>query len=197
MRDYVGQTYATGWSFCPVSLELVNFMKTDPRYDATIIDGKALKAAGASYTVGYQNTDYFMKKLAPLSKFRATSGEPALNWGYNTIEIRLADVLLMAAEAFNRSGNDTKAQTYLNRVRTRVLLSNKTSTGAALLQDIYDERRLELATEGVRFWDLQRTGKAATILAGQGYKTGKHEYLPIPQPEIDIMQGSFKQNPGY
>ena len=197
MRDYVGPTYGTGWSFCPVSLDLVNFMKTDPRFDATIIDGKALKASGASYTVGYQNTDYFIKKLAPLAKFKATSGEPALNWPYNTIEIRLADVLLMAAECFNRSGNDAKAQTYLNRVRTRVLLSNKTTTGATLLQDIYDERRMELATEGMRFWDLQRTGKAATVLAGQGYKTGKHEYLPIPQSEMDIMQGGFKQNTGY
>ena len=197
MRDYVGPTYGTGWSFCPVSLDLVNFMKTDPRFAATVIDGKALKAAGASYTAGYQNTDYFIKKYAPLAAFKATSGEPALNWGYNSIEIRLADVLLMAAECFNRSGNDAKAQTYLNRVRTRVLLPNKTTTGATLLQDLYDERRMELATEGMRFWDLIRTGKAATVLAGQGFKAGKHEYLPIPQSEIDIMQGAFKQNAGY
>lgn len=197
MRDFVGATYATGWSFCPVSLDLVNFMKNDPRFAETIIDGKALKAAGASYAAGYQNTDYFIKKYAPLAAFKATSGEPALNWGYNTKEIRLADVLLMAAECFNRSGNDAKAQTYLNRVRTRVALAAKTSTGAALLQDIYDERRLELATEGMRFWDLLRTGKAATVLAGQGFKAGKHELLPIPQSEIDIMQGAFKQNAGY
>lgn len=197
MRDYVGATYANGWSFSPVSLDLVNFMRNDPRFSATIIDGKALKAAGASYTAGYQNTDYFIKKTAPLASFKATSGEPALNWGYNTIEIRLADVLLMAAECFNRSGNDAKAQTYLNRVRARVLLSPKTTTGATLLQDIYDERRMELATEGFRFWDLIRTGKAATVLAGQGFRAGKHEYLPIPQSEIDIMQGAFKQNAGY
>lgn len=197
MRDFVGATYATGWSFCPVSLDLVNFMKNDPRFAETIIDGKALKASGASYAAGYQNTDYFIKKYAPLAAFKATSGEPALNWGYNTKEIRLADVLLMAAECFNRSGNDAKAQTYLNRVRTRVALASKTSTGATLLQDIYDERRMELATEGMRFWDLIRTGKAATVLAGQGFRAGKHEVLPIPQSEIDIMQGAFKQNAGY
>jgi starch-binding outer membrane protein, SusD/RagB family len=197
MRDFTGSTYANGWSFCPISLDLVNFMKTDPRFDGTIIDGKALKAAGASYTAGYQNTDYFIKKYAPLAAFKATSGEPALNWGYNIKEIRLADVLLMAAECFNRSGNDGKAQTYLNRVRTRVALPAKTTTGPALLEDIYTERRLELATEGMRFWDLMRTGKAATVLAGQGYKVNKHEFLPIPQSEIDIMQGGFKQNQGY
>ena len=197
MRDFVGATYANGWSFCPISLDLVNFMQNDPRFAATVIDGKALKAAGASYTAGYQNTDYFIKKYSPLAAFKATSGEPALNWGYNTKEIRLADVLLMAAESFNRSGNDTKAQTYLNRVRARVALSPKTSTGATLLQDIYDERRLELATEGMRFWDLIRTNKAASILSNQGFKAGKHEVLPLPQGEVDIMQGAFKQNSGY
>ena len=197
MRDYVGATYANGWSFCPVSLDLVNFMQNDPRFAATVIDGKALKAAGASYTAGYQNTDYFIKKYSPLAAFKATSGEPALNWGYNIKEIRLADVLLMAAECFNRSGNDAKAQTYLNRVRARVALSAKNSTGATLLQDIYDERRLELATEGMRFWDLIRTNKAATVLSNQGFKAGKHEFLPIPQSEVDIMQGAFKQNQGY
>ena len=197
MRDFVGSTYANGWSFCPVSLDLVNFMKNDPRFAETIIDGKALKASGSSYSAGYQNTDYFIKKYAPLASFKATSGEPALNWPYNTKEIRLADVLLMAAECFNRSGNDAKAQTYLNRVRTRVALPSKTSTGTTLLDDIYTERRLELATEGMRFWDLIRTNKAATVLAGQGFRTGKHELLPIPQSEIDIMQGVFKQNAGY
>lgn len=197
MRDYVGATYANGWSFCPVSLDLVNFMQNDPRFAATVIDGKALKATGAFYTAGYQNTDYFIKKYSPLAAFKATSGEPALNWGYNIKEIRLADVLLMAAESFNRSGNDAKAQTYLNRVRARVALSAKTSTGATLLQDIYDERRLELATEGMRFWDLIRTNKAATVLSNQGFKAGKHEFLPLPQGEVDIMQGAFKQNSGY
>ena len=197
MRDFAGATYANGWSFCPVSLDLVNALQGDPRFSATMVDGKALKAAGASYTAGYQNTDYFIKKYAPLAAFKATSGEPALNWGYNIKEIRLADVLLLAAECFNRSGNDGKALTYLNRVRTRVVLPSKTSAGATLLQDIYDERRLELATEGHRFWDLLRTGKAATVLAGQGFKAGKHELLPIPQSEIDIMQGNFKQNVGY
>ena len=132
-----------------------------------------------------------------MQAFKATSGEPALNWGYNTKEIRLADVMLMAAECFNRSNNDTKAQTYLNRVRTRVTLPAKTSTGATLLNDIYDERRMELATEGMRFWDLLRTNKAATVLAGQGFRANKHELLPIPQSEIDIMQGVFKQNINY
>ncbi|MEY4934544.1 MAG: hypothetical protein RIS64_903 [Bacteroidota bacterium] len=197
MRDFVGADYGNGWSFCPVSQDLVDFMRNDPRFAATVIDGRALKSGGASYTAGYQNTDYFIKKYAPLASFKAISGEPALNWGYNYKEIRLADVLLMAAECFNRSNNDGKAQTYLNRVRARVNLPAKTSAGTALLDDIYAERRLELATEGMRFWDLIRTNKAVTVLQSQGFKANKHEYLPLPQSEIDIMQGVFKQNQGY
>ncbi len=195
MRDFVGAVYASGWSFCPITEDLVNFMKTDPRFSATIIDGKALKAKGANYTIGYQNTDYFIQKYAPQIAFKAPTGEPALNWGYNIKEIRLADVMLMASESFARSGDETKARQYLNLVRTRVGLQPRSSSGATLIDDIASERRLELATEGHRFWDLIRSGKAASTLSG--FKSGKSEYLPVPQQEIDISQGAMKQNPGY
>ncbi len=198
MRDFVGSTYANGWSFCPVSTELVDVMKNDPRFKHTIIDGKALKAAGASYTAGYQNTDYFIQKYAPLQANKAKSGEPALNWNNNTREIRLADVYLMAAEAIVRSpnGDAAKASGFLNKVRARVGLQPFIGqTGTALLDLIYKERRMELATEGHRFFDLVRTEKAAETL--KGFQKGKHEVLPIPQQEIDIAVGKLRQNPGY
>lgn len=197
MRDYVGPIYANGWSFCPITENLETFMKNDPRYPHTIIDGKALIQQGASYTKGYQNTDYFLKKYTPLPDFKATSGDPALNWGYHIKEIRLADVLLMAAESLARSGNETQAKIYLNQVRKRVGLPDRTSTGQALQDDIAFERRMELATEGHRFWDLMRTGKAASVLENQGFEVAKSEWLPIPQQEIDITEGVLKQNPGY
>ena len=197
MRDYVGPIYANGWSFCPITEKLVDVMKDDPRFGHTIIDGNELKNQGASYTVGYQNTDYFIRKYAGLQADRAIDGEPALNWNYNVREIRFADVLLMAAEAYNRSGNDGMAQNYLNQVRSRVSLPNITSSGAALLEDIYKERQLELATEGHRYFDLVRTGRAVTELGDQGFTANKNEYLPIPQAEIDITEGALVQNPGY
>jgi starch-binding outer membrane protein, SusD/RagB family len=173
-------------------------MKNDPRFKHTIIDGKELKAKGASYTAGYQNTDYFIKKYAPLQADKAKSGEPALNWNNNTREIRLADVYLMAAEAIVRSpnGDAGKASSYLNKVRTRVGLQPFIGqTGAALLELIYKERRMELANEGHRFFDLVRTQKAAETL--KGFVKGKSELLPIPQQEIDITVGKLRQNPGY
>ena len=198
MRDYVGPIYANGWSFCPVTEELVTFMQNDPRAEHTIIDGNDLKQQGASYTEGYQNTDYFIKKYAGLQDDRATDGEPALNWDYNVREIRLADVILMAAEAYARSGNDAQARDYLNQIRTRVGLQPFTSvSGPALLDAIYSERRLELATEGHRFFDLVRTGRAVEELGDQGFQANKNEVLPIPQTEIDISEGNLIQNQGY
>ena len=128
----------------------------------------------------------------------APDGDPALNWGNNIREIRYADVLLMAAEGIARSGgSEGTARTYLNQVRNRVGLAALTSSGNQLLEDIYTERRMELATEGHRFFDLLRTGKAATVLGDQGFVASTHTYLPIPQQEIDAAPDVLTQNPGY
>jgi hypothetical protein len=121
-----------------------------------------------------------------------------LNYLNNFRTIRFADVLLMAAEAHSRksSPDDAKAQSYLNRVRQRAFGDNNhniTLTGTGLRDAIWNERRLELAMEGDRFFDLVRTGKAATTIAG--FKAGKNELFPIPQQEVDIS--GLTQNPGY
>ncbi len=199
MRDYVGPLYDVGWSFCPVTEKLVAAMENDPRFEHTIIDAGALLNQGATFTAAFQNTNYFIKKYAGLKEERALDGEPALNWGNNVREIRLADVHLMAAEAYARAGgNDGLAIGHLNKIRIRVSLQPFGGlTGDALLDAIYNERQLELATEGHRFFDLVRTGRAVTELGDQGFQAGKNEVLPIPQTEIDITEGSLKQNPGY
>lgn len=198
MRDYVGPTYASGWSFCPVTTDLADFMAGDPRFEHTIIDGNVLKAQGASYSEGFQNTDYFIRKYAPLEENRATDGEVALEWNTNERVIRLADVYLMAAEAIVRGGgSDATARGYVDQVRNRVGLSNVNASvsGNVLLDVIYKERRLELATEGHRFFDLVRTGQASQVL--DGFIVGKHEVLPIPLIELDLTNGQLTQNPGY
>ncbi|WP_379090971.1 RagB/SusD family nutrient uptake outer membrane protein [Pedobacter sp. UC225_65] len=194
MDTYNGDTYSSGWGFCPVTLDLVNALKNDPRFAATIIDGAALKAAGATYNARYQNTDYFIKKYAPLKAYRSTLGVAEQNWPINEIEIRLADTYLMQAEALVKSGsNPARAKELLDAVRARVGLASVPAT----LDNIYNERRLELATEGHRFFDLVRTGRALAVLGPLGYKANKSEYLPIPQSEIDVTKGVIKQNPGY
>jgi len=197
MRDYDGPTYATGWGFCPVSTDLVTTMGTDPRRVHTIID-VATDLPTASYSAGYQNTGYFMRKYAPIAANLAPDGDPALNWGTNVREIRYADVLLMAAEGLVRSGgSDATALGYVNQVRNRAGVQPLASSGATLLADIYTERQLELALEGHRYFDLIRTGQAATVLASKGFNPAIHNWLPIPQNEIDASQGALTQNPGY
>ena len=140
-----------------------------------------------------------------------------LNYGTNLRLMRYADVLLMAAEAYNRSGNDGKALPLINQVRTRVNLLGLNSAGDQLFADIKNERRLELSFEGVRFQDLIRWGDAQTLLADQGKEipkgtfTGTQEnfltiddagfkaknvLLPIPEQEISVNPLS-SQNDGY
>ena len=196
MRDYNGPIFATGWGFCPVSTELEAAMDGDPRYGHTIID--AANLPGAEYSPGYQNTGYFMRKYAPIASSVAPDGDPALNWGNNVREIRYSDVLLMAAEGLVRSGgSEGTARAYVNQVRNRVGLPAITSSGSQLLDDIYTERRLELACEGHRFFDLIRTGQAESVLSSKGFSASTHTYLPIPQQEIDASQDVLTQNPGY
>jgi len=96
----------------------------------------------------------------PITDFLPTAGDPAHNWARNYMDIRYAEVLLMAAE-INLGTNDTKALGYLNQVRTRSL-----GTGAALtainLDAIYHENRVEFGGEGHRKWDLLRRGLTYT-----------------------------------
>lgn len=196
--------YAAGWSTNLPSVELANAYTTgDQRKAATIMDIEAYKTANPSFNISYQvapykNTGLYNQKYLP--RKGETSGQVELNYLNNFRTIRYADVLLMAAEAYNRAAtaNDTKAQLYLNMVRRRAFMVSDatkdiTSTGATLKQAIWDERRLEFAMEGDRFFDLVRTGQAAAKL--KGFVAGKHELFPIPQREVEIS--GLSQNPNY
>lgn len=203
IRNLTGNSpYGQGWSINLPTANLASaFTAGDKRKDVTVLDieaySKANPSFGITYTVApYKNTGLYNQKYLP--RKGETSGQVELNYLNNYRSIRFADVLLMAAEANNRATapNDAKAQTYLNRVRQRAFgdnLHNITATGATLKQAIWDERRLELAMEGDRFFDLVRTGQAATKITG--FKANKNELFPIPQQEIDIS--GLTQNPGY
>ena len=193
-RSYSGPTYYAGWGGCPITPDLYNAIHDDPRYPSTIINVDSLVNAGvASYIPGYQNTGYFIRKFASLQEFENKgAGPPPLNYPQDYIEIRLADTYLMEAEALVQGGGDmSRAAALLNAVRARVGLGAIDPT----LDNIYHERRLELATEGHRFFDLVRTGRAATVLASDGFVAGKNDILPIPLPELNNTK--LVQNPGY
>ncbi len=114
--------------------------------------------------------------------------------GQNIRVLRFAEILLIQAEARIRQGNASGAVEPLKLVRNRVDLPEISSP---TLDDVLLERRLELAMEGDRFFDLVRTGKAASALASKGFVAGKHEVFAVPQELIDLSEGNLTQNPGY
>ena len=181
----------SGWSFNVFTDNFYDFIKTDPRFEATVFDLKALKAAGqADYIPGNENSGYFLNKFLPRTADVSTGGGATeLNYRQNTYIIRLADTYLMEAEALGATG--TRAQALLDAVRARVGLPSVPVSLAAIKR----ERRAELAGEGHRWFDLVRWGDAPTVLAGRGFVAGKHEIFPIPFREL---QGTkLKQNPKY
>jgi hypothetical protein len=186
--------YVSGWSFIVITPDLFNAIHFDPRYKATVANLDSLKTNGiADYAPGYNNTGYFLEKFAGRESNKSTGGGVAeLNFPQNIYEIRLADTYLLEADALVSGGGDlVRAAALLNAVRARVSLPPV----AATLDNIIQERRLELAGEGHRWLDLVRWGKAATVLASKGFVAGKHEVLPIPLLELENTK--LVQNPNY
>jgi hypothetical protein len=202
IRNYAGDVFSSGFSFnVPVKEVFDAFQIGDLRRDVAILDIEAWAAStGATFGKGFEHTGYFNRKYIPRVRDINAQGDRNLTNPNNYRAIRYADVLLMAAEAFNRSSspNDAKAQEYLNRVRERAFgntLNNITATGGTLTENILSERRLELVGEGHRFFDLVRTGKAAQAI--NGFVAGKHEIFPIPEIEIQLAGDRWEQNPNY
>lgn len=127
----------------------------------------------------------------------------------NFMVLRYADVVLMLAETINELGyvSDGPAFDLLNQVRTRAGLVNYSSTDLpdqqSFREAVYLERRLELAFENHRWFDLVRTGTAVAVM--NAYQEDRailvvedfQTLFPIPQSQIDINPDNIFQNPGY
>ncbi len=206
---YDGTVYRSGWGFNLPTQQLYDlFDAGDSRRDVTFLD---LRDDQDIYSQGRDDTGFFNRKYLP-RKADSRVGSDPLNHANNYRAIRLADVLLMAAEAEAQSGG-SNAESYLNRVRARAYGNNTqdyTSSEGTLLDAIYTERRKELAGEGHRFFDLVRTGKAKAAFDAfnaskpaefntVSFTVNKHEIFPIPLVELQLANGVEKwgQNPGY
>lgn len=204
--------YNAGWGFDMVDLSLISLWDSQgdtarkngtcfgPDFLLEVMDLDPSKDAnGNGFPDNQENEDftgYFQKKRTTVIGTNDRIN-PNTTYGINERIIRYSDVLLLAAEALNRksSPDDGKAQQYVNRVRERVNLDPISAGGNELFELIKTERRMELAKEGHRFYDLIRWGDAAEVLAEYGFEEGIHELYPIPEAEIGVS--NLVQNPGY
>jgi len=134
---------------------------------------------------------------------------------FNNRILRFADIVLLASEAAIMSGDNAKALTYINMVRTRARMCGVEGNtcpadyapGTTITMEMLQhERRLELAMEGHRFFDLVRWNIAVEKLNGSYltnqatsivFSSPKYDFFPIPQAEINTSQGSLLQYPGW
>ena len=198
IRQYNGPVYSDGNSYNLPSQALYDvFSSIDQRRQTTILNIDAFIAAqpapnDITYAIGAGgHTGYYSNKyIKRLDEMGLPDNDLTSPVNYRVI--RYADVLLMAAEAHYQIGNTATAQTLVNQIRVR---AGVPGVSVNSLDVIYRERRFELSMEGVRFFDLVRTGQAANFI--DGFVVGKHELFPIPQVEIDLAGGKWNQNPGY
>ena len=238
----------SGWGFHNPTQNLVNaFDPTDPRLSCTVygigFNGQVLYGAEMKFDRAEQGSNYLNRKATLPSK-------PTLDKAAdkNILVMRYADILLIHAEVSYYTGQESEARQYLNMVRERARNSsyckgyvdgskdtyvmpsstpkvpNITSSGETLLDAIINERRLELAMESNRMWDLIRTGKLIDVISkakdadnagngdneevrheGIGNRIKNHalvgkdgKYIPVlPIPLTEIQNWGIEQNPNY
>lgn len=195
-----------GWGFNVPSQQLLDaYEPDDPRLEATVLFAGGTTPYGERLPADLPNPRYNQKVYTDPA-YRAAANSQHGQW-VNIRLLRYADVILLAAEAANELGQTDLALEYLEMVRARArgenaaILPEITERDQAALRDlIRHERRIELAMEHERFFDLVRWGIAAQVLHAAGktnFTQGKNELMPIPQDEIDRSNGVLIQNPGY
>jgi len=209
-----------GWGFATPSSHLENFMAGDPRLVNTIIKhGDDVNSEHQNYDTelkdnesGRINRKYFITISERVPESEHVKEQ------LNHILFRYADLLLIHAEAAYFLGQESTARESLKQIRNRVGLDvDDTLSGEDLLNFIYTERRMELALEGHRYYDLKRTGRLSGAITdfydynmnkstdpydsgnpqGLFFDGSKHAIFPIPQSEIDLSGGVIQQNPQY
>ncbi len=212
-----------GWGFYNPTASLYNAFVSEEGVDGYRLNNSIktydqLKNIGVSILSGkvlHGNEGYFGWKYRLLSTDYIIFGMfPTVNPRY----MRYSEVLLLAAEANLKNGDEPKARGYLNKIRERAQLDAKDS--AITMDDIKIEKRLELFEEGCRWMDLVRWGDAASTLgdrgetimgfdsntesviveytnsSSEGFVSGKHDVLPIPDTEV-TLNGNIEQNPNW
>lgn len=212
LRNTNASPYGRGWGACTVNPDLVNaYANDDERKEASIIDIEGEGIEDFDLADQREYTGYTVKKYTPTALPDGTSdtgGENdfQISQDQDFIVIRYADVLLMAAEL-----GSPNAQDYYDQVRTRAGLTARPVSQ----ENIMEERKLEFAFEGLRYWDLLRQGldvAAAEIAQTEDVLSGgapdqvvisadnikkTRGFMQIPNTQITLSDGVLKQNPGW
>lgn len=170
------------------------FSLQDLRKDVTVgVRGGFYNASGTFLKLPTNTCQTYTKKYIVALK---AMNDSRANWKV----IRYADVLLMYAEALNENGKTAQAIPFINQIRSRAGLAGYPldKTQAATRDAIVLERRLELSFEGVRWFDLVRTGQAYNVMKNLGM-TSYMTVFPLPLSQVQLMNNTtiFPQNPGY
>ena len=194
-----GNTPANGALGVPsVSNNLfTSYASTDTRKSQTI------HSTPFTFT-GITETHPFFRKYLDTTRIPTSR----FDWAINFITIRYTDILLLKAECILHGAPGSQAtdvDAVVNQVRTRA--SQPAITGVTLSQ-LFDERRKEFADEGLRWFDLQRSGNLLTImnawiaiedaqLKKMNPVIANYIIYPVPQSQLDAAPGLYTQNPGY
>lgn len=197
---------------CYASNDFQNLLANtkDPRQDVIIL------GHGGVSPEGVKHEEISVGRFACMKWYTADRETPQYTSDNpkNRRYFRYAEVVLMYAEALNECGFGSRALVQLNSNKARANSINGSSIlypacGYSYMRDnIWQERRLELAFEWDRFFDIVRQGNAATVIhkfakttapymRGLAFREGINEIFPIPQNEIDLSNGVVTQNPGY
>lgn len=189
-KDIFGASYlgSTGQGINLPTLDMWNAYETnDPRRTYSIIP-------------------YFSKQEAAsvfiIYKYRGVPTSPN-NSEDNIPVLRYADVLLMLAEAINETNKGPNVEAYdaVDKIRSRagsIPLWSRTLDYEGFKTKLLQERRVELAFENHRWFDLKRFNKAQEVLSAKGHNIKPHHLLyPVPRKEVQINPVNITQNPGY
>lgn len=193
--DFVAGSY--GWNQ-PTKEFMSQYEEGDKRKDLTVFYEGCPEFDGKSYKSSYSNTGFNVRKFLVTKNISPEyNTNPA-----NFVVWRYADVLLMKAEALNELGQTAAACAPLNIVRHRAGLPNVAGLNQTEMREkIIHERRVELAFEGHRWFDLIRIGDGSYAVKflhaiGKTRATKERLLFPIPQTEMDANP-LMTQNPGY
>jgi len=177
-------TNTLGWQV-PTQALALDYAPADKRGPVTVFNKFQETVGGKAYDVTFDK--YYFGKYWDVTAPKEFTNEQCTQ---DFPVIRYPDVLLMYAEALNESAPSQEAHDYLNMIRTRAGLSEVSGLSQDQFRaEVMEQRKLELAAEGHRWFDLVRTGKLESLvpLAKPGVISQARYYLfPIPQAERDL-----------